>query len=188
MSKEFSFKLERKLVAYGLILFSLFTLTSCDFILKDRKSSKDKGTIYTDGGKSIVGEEDEHGCTYSAGYRWSLLKQDCIRVFEEGFRLNPLTLEEGDDEENELEDNEVSCFVIFEKGEKKAEIFLPNNLKSIVLENKNIKGVYSNDGWELDTRSKFVLKRKGEIAFTAAKAVELKVINSDQMIEEETEQ
>ncbi|MDR2221600.1 MAG: hypothetical protein LBE34_02560 [Flavobacteriaceae bacterium] len=188
MNKNLSFKLEQRIIAYGLALFSLFTLASCDFILKDRKSAKDKGTIYTDGGKAIVGEEDEHGCTYTAGYRWSQINQDCLRVFEVGFRLNPLSLEDGNEEENELEDNEVSCFVIFDKEEKKAEIFLPNNLKSIVLENKNLKGVYSNDGWELDTKNKFVLKHKGEITFAAAKAVELKVIHSDQMIEEESEQ
>jgi hypothetical protein len=86
-----------------------------------------------------------------------------------------------------LEDNDVSCFVIIGKNKKEAEIFLPNKLKSIVLEQKNMQGLYSNEGWELDTRQDLVLKQTGQIKFTAAKTIELMLINPDQVMESEEE-
>jgi len=33
-------------------------------------------------------DRDEHGCIGSAGYTWSVVKNDCIRIFEAGKRLN----------------------------------------------------------------------------------------------------
>lgn len=173
---------------FSLKLFTgmfLLLFVSCDYILKEKKDNESIDMILTDGGKTIVGEEDEFGCAYSAGYRWSVLKSDCIRIFEHGFRLNPILLEDNNQEENELEDNDVSCFVIVEKDKKRAEIFLPNQIKSIVLEQKNLKGLYSNDGWELDTRKDWVLKYTGAVKFAAAKTIELPLINPDQVIEAE---
>ena len=39
----------------------------------------------------IVGnDKDLHGCKGSAGQTWSELKQNCIQVFNEGTRLNPV--------------------------------------------------------------------------------------------------
>lgn len=168
------------------VLFLMF-FVSCDYILKEKKDRQNTDMIVTDGGKTVIGEEDEFGCAYSAGYRWSVLKNDCIRIFEHGFRLNPITLESGSQEENELEDNDVSCFVIIGKNKKEAEIFLPNQQKSIVLEQKNMQGLYSNEGWELDTRQDLILKQTGQIKFTAAKTIELMLINPDQVMESEEE-
>lgn len=38
----------------------------------------------------MVGNDaDEHGCKASAGYRWSVLRNECIRIFEAGVRLDP---------------------------------------------------------------------------------------------------
>src|SRR5882757_2896536 len=38
----------------------------------------------------VVGNDaDEHGCKASAGYNWSVLKNDCVRIFESGIRLMP---------------------------------------------------------------------------------------------------
>ena len=34
----------------------------------------------------LGGDRDEHGCIGSAGYVWSEVSQDCIRVFEKGIR------------------------------------------------------------------------------------------------------
>jgi hypothetical protein len=36
------------------------------------------------------GDADAHGCRASAGDTWSVLKHDCIRVWETGTRLEPL--------------------------------------------------------------------------------------------------
>lgn len=164
------------------VLLSL-SLVSCDFILKDKNATSDYNkTVSTDGGTTVVGEEDGFGCAYTAGYRYSYLLADCIRVFEQGFRLNPI--EDEGNLENDLENNEVSCFVLFAKDGKEAEIFLPQQEKSMVLERNTIKSIYSKDGWQLNTEKGMVLKYKDEIRFTAAKTVDLQLIHSDQVIEE----
>ena len=35
----------------------------------------------------IGGDKDEHGCIASAGYTWSEVQKDCIRLWEKGVRL-----------------------------------------------------------------------------------------------------
>ncbi|MBB1139101.1 hypothetical protein [Myroides sp. WP-1] len=172
----------------GLVLGVLLavSLVSCDFILKDNKhkSERDK-TVATDGGTTVIGDEDGYGCAYSAGYRYSYLLTDCVRVFEVGFRLNPI--EDEGSQENDLENNEVSCFALFSKDGKEAEIFLPQQEKSIVLESDKTKTIYLKDGWQLNVEKGMVLKFKDEIKFTAAKTIDLQLINSDQAIEGEEE-
>ena len=37
----------------------------------------------------VGGDRDSHGCIGSAGYQWSALTGKCVRLFEEGIRLNP---------------------------------------------------------------------------------------------------
>ena len=38
----------------------------------------------------LIGEnKDEHGCLTAAGYTWSELRRDCIRIFENGVRQQP---------------------------------------------------------------------------------------------------
>ncbi|MGG5507981.1 MULTISPECIES: hypothetical protein [unclassified Myroides] len=172
----------------GLVLGVFFTvsLVSCDFILKDntRQSERDK-TVATDGGTTVIGEEDGYGCAYTAGYRYSYLLADCVRVFEVGFRLNPI---EGEgSQENDLENNEVSCFVIFSKDGKEAEIFLPQEEKSMMLEGDKTQTSYLKDGWQLNVEKGMLLTFKGEIKFTAAKTVDIQLINADQVIEGEEE-
>ncbi|MBM3414996.1 MAG: hypothetical protein FJY20_00845 [Bacteroidetes bacterium] len=34
-------------------------------------------------------DRDEKGCTTSAGYRWSVMKDTCIRIFEAGIKMLP---------------------------------------------------------------------------------------------------
>lgn len=168
----------------GLVIGILLavSLVSCDFILKDKKNNSEQDkTVITEGGTTIIGEEDGFGCAYTAGYRYSYLLSDCIRVFEVGFRLNPI--EDEGNLENNLENNEVSCFVIFSKDGKEAEIFLPQKEKSILLESNKTKTSYLKEGWNLNIEKGMILKYKDEIKFTAAKTIDLQLIHSDQVIE-----
>lgn len=177
-------KKDYRMKKVGLVLGVLLSvsLASCDFILKDRKNSEEEEkTIITDGGTTVVGEEDGFGCAYTAGYRYSYLLADCIRVFEVGFRLNPI--EDEGSLENDLENNEVSCFVLFAKDGKEAEIFLPQKEKSIVLTSDKSKTIYLKDGWSLNAENGMVLKYKDQVKFTAAKTIDLQLIHSDQVIE-----
>ena len=36
----------------------------------------------------VGGDSDAHGCKASAGYTWSVVKNECIRIFESGIRLD----------------------------------------------------------------------------------------------------
>lgn len=41
----------------------------------------------------IGGNKDEHGCLTAAGYTWSELRRDCIRIFEDGVRVDDPSLQ-----------------------------------------------------------------------------------------------
>ena len=82
------------------------------------------------------GDADEHGCKASAGYQWSAVKKECIRVFESGIRLNPVAAGL---------DRTTSAFVVFPTGpeDAEAEIFLPGSSKTVILKGKN--GAWAGD-------------------------------------------
>ncbi|GEM_PF-213137 len=166
-----------------LVLFlSVFLFVSCDFIFKKEEKTE---PVFPAKENVVLGSDlDSNGCAISAGYRWSELRNDCIRVFEEGFRLNPTNIEEGNPEENELEDNDVSGFVVFNEEKSKAEIFLPYQEKSLLLTEKSPSGLYADQNWELDTRKDWQLKKGGIVKYTAAKAIDLKITGSDQVDDE----
>lgn len=42
--------------------------------------------------KKMIGvANDDHGCNAAAGYTWSEVRQNCVRLFEDGIRLNSVT-------------------------------------------------------------------------------------------------
>ena len=41
----------------------------------------------------IRGNKDEHGCLTAAGYTWSELRRGCIRIFEDGVRVDDPSLQ-----------------------------------------------------------------------------------------------
>jgi len=71
-------------------------------------------------------DRDEYGCIGSAGYQWSVLRNECVRIFVQGIRLDPKVPEL---------DSTLSAFVVFknEDDETQAEIFMPDIQKSLIL-------------------------------------------------------
>jgi hypothetical protein len=91
---------------------------------------------------TIVGaDKDEHGCKGSAGYQWSELKNECIRIFEAGIRLNPVSKDV---------DQTTSAFIVFKSKEIdiQVELFLPSEKKSIILDKNGKSVIYQ---WKNDT-------------------------------------
>jgi hypothetical protein len=92
----------------------------------------------------VGGDQDEHGCKGSAGYTWSVAKNECIRLFELGIRLNAKAADL---------DKSVSAFVVFKSDtdDAQAEIFLPNSKGSFLLtkEKKESAGVWKNATYTL---------------------------------------
>ncbi|KAF2340778.1 hypothetical protein DMB71_13025 [Flavobacterium tistrianum] len=103
----------------------------------------------------VGGDSDSHGCKASAGYTWSALKKECIRVFENSTRLNHA--EDG-------KTYSTVSYVIFDGN--KAELFLDTQKESIILERKSEGDSWVNGDWQLIPWKGYVLKKAGKILYT----------------------
>ncbi|MDC8104446.1 MULTISPECIES: hypothetical protein [Chryseobacterium] len=84
----------------------------------------------------LGGDRDVHGCKGSAGYTYSQIKNDCVRVFEQKIKLK----EVGSDKSYT-----TMTAVIFSKNMKQAEIFIPDgNAKSIILEREGKGNIWKS--------------------------------------------
>lgn len=147
-----------------------FVFTSCDFILKDRKN--DGSEVKSDTVVAVGNDKDAQGCVTSAGYRWSDLKAECVRVYDVGYRLNSI---------NELEEDGsmYSAFVLFENDGDRAELFLPDGSKSVMLKRESKDGAYVNKQWQLTPGKGYKLSKNGTVLYEGAPTVEKMVTGSD---------
>lgn len=97
----------------------------------------------------IGGAKTKEGCLSSAGESWSELRKKCIRVFEDGVRLNPIEFEKGK--------AVISSFIVFNAERTKAELFLANSDKTIIL-NQVEDGKYANAGFFYETKTGLLSK------------------------------
>jgi len=150
----------KKLLLLSVIGISLF---SCDQILKDRKDDD----VEVDTNKNVVlgTTKDANGCVTSAGYRWSLLRKECIRGVEEGYRLNSI-------DELQGESTNKSAFVIFEEDGDRAELFLPDETKSILLTREKKGAPYKDKHWILQQSKSYSLKKNGVLMYAGAEIEE----------------
>ncbi len=96
------------------------------------------------GGPMVGNDSDEHGCKPSAGYSWSVVKNECIQIFNSGIRL---------DAQAANLDKTMSAFIVFksESEDAQAELYLPSAKKSILLakNKKNGAGKWTNKNYVL---------------------------------------
>lgn len=104
----------------------------------------------------IGGDRDEQGCLTAAGETWSRIKQDCVRIFTIGQRLNPV--------QTEVE-AVISAFVLFSEDRSKLELFLPDQRETIILD-RDGEGSYQKGPWTFDPKDS-VLYRDGEKRYGA---------------------
>jgi hypothetical protein len=126
----------------NLILLSLLFFT---FSCATTKKTNESKEIIT---PIVGGDQDEHGCIGSAGYTWSSIKNECIRVFELPLQLKTL-------------DEKSIIGVVFAEGSKKAEVI--NSGVSLILDlkrenyyenaNNNVFLLKQNDNWVYGTIS-----------------------------------
>ena len=90
----------------------------------------------------VGGNVDAHGCYGSAGYSWSVLKTTCVRMWEAGVRLNPVTPQGS---------AIMSGFVVFasENDQRRAEIFLPHIRGSLLLAKVGSAPAWNGNGYKL---------------------------------------
>lgn len=84
----------------------------------------------------VGGDKDVHGCKGSAGYTYSQLRNDCVRVFEQKIKLK---------EVNSDKSYTTSTAVIFSKNMSKAEIFVPDgSANSIILDRQGKSKIWKS--------------------------------------------
>ncbi len=104
----------------------------------------------------IVGNDvDAHGCRPSAGYTWSVIKNECIRTFDEPIQLA---------EVKSKGTYQASATVIFSADKKKAEIFVVEERNSVVLIRSGKAGnyIWKKGAWSLSDKGGYKLK-KGKV-------------------------
>lgn len=153
-----------------LLNFIFISLISCDKILKDKNDSSE---INNSDPEYIIGaDKDENGCLVSAGFTWSVLRNECVRIFEIGYRLNPKQVNP--------DEAVFSAFVIFDKDKEQVELFLPDFENSFILV-EDQKGIYKNDKYVFDS-NEFILKTNNVVTYEAAKE-QLQNIDVDSDVE-----
>ncbi len=144
-----------------LLAGSLF-LSACNNKSGDKKEEPKKDTatapVTNDSLPKTGSDRDEHGCIGSAGYTWSVVKNECIRIFEAGTRM---------DATEAVKDKNFSAFAVFSGDEKKAELFIPGlEGNSMILESVK-PNQWSGGDWSLEKTDKgLVLKKAGVIQYT----------------------
>lgn len=151
-------------------VFLIFLFTSCDFIMKKRDDVTIKVDSVPELGIAI--EKDKNGCVKEAGYKWSILKNDCIRVVDEGFRLNPI------DNLSNLEASN-SAYVLLNDDKLKAEVFLQELPKSIYFIRKSEKDDFVAKNYKLSIKSGYTLFVNDSIIYRAAETSIKPVVGSD---------
>lgn len=90
-------------------------------------------------------DKDSHGCIGSAGYTWSVVQNNCIRVWESGVRLN-----------NYINPQATTCtYVVFSTDSTLAEIFIPD-LKT--------KPILKREGDKWSAKSYFLKNIQGKLS------------------------
>lgn len=84
-------------------------------------------------------DQDAHGCKGSAGYRWSPLLGVCVRIWEQGVRLNP--------QDSSL-DQTMAAYVLFDSVQSAAELHLPGVEAPIIMQRSGAEGAHR---WEADS-------------------------------------
>ncbi|AZA85255.1 hypothetical protein C1637_05380 [Chryseobacterium lactis] len=101
----------------------------------------------------LGGDRDVHGCKGSAGYTYSQIKNDCVRVFEQKIKLK---------EVNSDKSYTTMTAVIFSKDMKRAEIFIPDgNAKSIILEREGKNKIWKSGSYIKDNYLLVPYKKTG---------------------------
>lgn len=153
-----------------MVLLAAFCLASCDYILK--KDNEPVPAVATD--KKVINgpDTDSKGCVTSAGYHWSVLKNDCVRPLEDGYRLNAI-------EKVEDESPVKSAFVLFSEEKDKAELYMPDAENSVLL-TKDGDNIYKNGVWSLHSDKGYTLKKNGQLIYVGAEPVKEGQVTGDE--------
>ena len=112
--------------------------------------------------KRIGVAKDKHGCNEAAGYTWSEVRGNCIRIFEEGIAMLAVT----------GQDTTLAAYVVFAADSTQAEAFIPNEKQHPVLKRRSLpEGGYA---WNIEddetynlrqVDGQWVLEQRGQVLY-----------------------
>lgn len=152
------------------LLVVVLAFSSCKLKDAPEEVQDDKVTA-TAKDSTAVNDKDENGCLASAGYIWSKVNKECVKVFS-GLQLNPV-------DKPDNEDETLSAYVLFSEDLKQAEVFLPTETSSIILTGSDKTKVWILGDWQLNTKNGYVLKQAGADKYAGDGEIGKKVTGSD---------
>ena len=72
----------------------------------------------------VGADKDAHGCIASAGYTYSVVRQVCIRVWEQGVALTPVV---------QIAEPVLAAYVVENAAKTQAEVFMPGLNEGLVM-------------------------------------------------------
>ncbi len=127
----------------GVLILGIFAFISCNTTTtKAEAMSGEEQQVETQRETpKIGGEKDDHGCLTAAGETWSELNQTCLRLFDQGLRLNPVQVEGS---------AVMSAFVVFNADQSKLQLFLPTEDQQLLILDKKEGNVYQDATYTFD--------------------------------------
>lgn len=108
----------------------------------------------------VGADRDGHNCIASAGYTYSVVRGECIRLWESGTALFPVI---------QVEEPVLVAYVVQSENGREAEIFLPGFEQGILLNRVEEEEVptWTADGWTLtyDPDQGWKLAQDGELVY-----------------------
>ncbi len=110
-------------------------------------------------------DKDAHGCIASAGYTWSEVLKDCIRLWEKGVRVE------------DVADKEKPAYIVFSPDSLQVELFFSDDRPNEILDRRSLPaGGYAwnvedddtknvrleNDKWTISQRGKLIYQQVEE--------------------------
>ena len=150
----------------ALSLIKQFAIANQELTLKSNDGQLQLVYVPVDTTKKIGIDDDAHGCNAAAGYTWSEVRQNCVRLFEDGMKF---TAAAG-------QDSTLAAYVVFAADSLKAEVFLPNQEANPILERRELpKGGYAWNQEDDDTLNvrqvdgNWVIEQRGNVLYTEVK-------------------
>nr|WP_293841306.1 hypothetical protein [uncultured Arsenicibacter sp.] len=127
---------------YALTVTALFSQCSS----AEQKETKTETTL-------TGNDRDSHDCIGSAGYTWSEVKKECIRVFEAGVRLNAAA----------GQDSTMSAFIVFGADSSQVEVFFPNQAPVPILNRSATNASWQDEQLDVSqSGGKWVIQQGGK--------------------------
>jgi hypothetical protein len=110
---------------FQMLVIITFLISSCT-----NNEPKKEQEVKDTAGVVVGGDSDAHGCIGSAGYQWSELLGECVRIFEAGVPFAAY---------GSNKDETLAAYIIYAKDGESAEAYIPQLDHAVLLERKEVK-------------------------------------------------